>query len=228
MGFADRNAAAPWRERAGSGAAVVAIHLGLGVALLSTFAGGAIREAVDNALVANNWIYVPPPPHPLPTAKPEVRHKNDQVVVPPVDHGLDIRGPMLDTKLDLGPIKPLDLGGGSGGDILDLRPTPTPSPTFAPLGAVPRNNPGDWVTRNDYPAQAIREDWTGVTRFRVSVGPDGRVNNCEVTGSSGHEPLDRIACARITARARFTPARDESGKAGSGVYQSAIRWQLED
>lgn len=235
MGYADLNRETAWRERwgrerLGSGAAVIALHVGLGVALLSTFAGGAITEAIDNVIDANNWIDVPPPPpQPHPTTKPAVKPKtDDRIVVPPTRNDLAPTGPMLDTKpLDLAPLKPVDIGGDGPGELV-IKPTPTPKPSFAPLLARPRNDPATWVSRNDYPTQAIREGWTGVTRFRLSIGADGRVTGCDVIASSGHDLLDQIACTRVTSRARFTPARDETGAPSPATFQSSIRWQLED
>lgn len=229
MGFADRNAAPAWRERLGSGVAVLALHAGLGAALLATFAGGAITAVIKDTFIAQNWTYVPPP-QPMPTASPSphARHDDRIVTPPPRGEGLTNIGPMLDTRpIDLGDLPPLDFGAG-GDSALVVKPTPHPSPTYAPLLARPRNDPASWVTRNDYPTQAIREGWTGVTRFRLAIGADGRVTDCTVTASSGHDLLDQIACARVASRAHFTPARDETGAAAAGIFQSAIRWQLED
>lgn len=211
----------------GTGIAVAAVHVGIGAALLATFAGGAIQEAVDKALNAQNWTYVPPP-HVQPTAKPSAAPTDRKIFVPPVDNGLGLKDPMLDTTIDIGPAKPLDLGGIADGEIfVDPRPLPSPSPRYAAVKAVPRGNPGTWVSRDDYPARAIREEWTGVTRFRLDIGTDGRVTGCTVTAGSGHVELDRVACARVSARARFDPAKDESGVKTAGTYESAIRWQIE-
>jgi len=211
----------------GTGIAVAAVHVGIGAALLTTFAGGAIKEAVDNALTANNWIDVPPPP-PQPTTAPSAKPTDNKIVVPPVDNGLGLKDSMLDTTIKIGPIKPLDPVGGLGGDVI-AEPTPfaSPSPRYSPVRAAPRGQPGLWVTRDDYPARAIREEWTGVTRFQLTIGTDGRVTGCTVTAGSGHEELDRVACDKVSARAKFNPAKDETGAATAGTYESAIRWQIE-
>lgn len=104
-------------------------------------------------------------------------------------------------------------------------PAPPPPPSKA-SGASPRGNPGSWATPNDYPARALREERAGTTRFRVTIGPDGRVTNCEITGSSGHADLDEATCKNVTRRARFKPALDAAGNAISDTYSNAVRWEI--
>jgi protein TonB len=60
----------------------------------------------------------------------------------------------------------------------------------------------------------------------VSVGPDGRVTNCEITSSSGHADLDAETCKLITRRARFTPGKDRAGNPTGGSNSNRIRWQI--
>ena len=49
-----------------------------------------------------------------------------------------------------------------------------------------------------------------------------------VTGSSGFAALDQIACAKVTARARFDPATDDTGAKVAGRYATTIRWEIPD
>ncbi|PXW69510.1 outer membrane transport energization protein TonB [Blastomonas natatoria] len=104
-------------------------------------------------------------------------------------------------------------------------PAPPPPPSKA-SGASPRGNPGSWATPNDYPARALREERAGTTRFRVTIGPDGRVTDCQITGSSGHADLDEATCKNVTRRARFKPALDAAGNAISDTYSNAVRWEI--
>lgn len=103
---------------------------------------------------------------------------------------------------------------------------PPAAPRIQPKPAQPKGNPGSWATTNDYPSQALREERQGTTRFRVTVGPDGRVTDCTVTGSSGSPDLDATACAKIRQRARFNPATDGEGQPTTGSYSNAIRWVI--
>lgn len=92
--------------------------------------------------------------------------------------------------------------------------------------ATPLGNPGNWVTSNDYPTRALREDRGGTSRFRLSIGPDGRVADCIITQSSGSADLDEATCANVTRRARFRPATDAAGTPVMGYYSSSVHWSI--
>jgi protein TonB len=68
MAYVDQTARRPSLR---IGLAVGVLHLGVGAALLTTFAGGAITTVIHRALDANDWTYVPPPP-PRPVPEPKV------------------------------------------------------------------------------------------------------------------------------------------------------------
>jgi protein TonB len=83
-----------------------------------------------------------------------------------------------------------------------------------------------YISDDDYPQDAIRNEQQGTTRFRLEIGADGRVTNCTVTGSSGSSSLDSTTCRIMRSRARFTPASDSTGAKTSDTVSSAIRWVL--
>lgn len=91
---------------------------------------------------------------------------------------------------------------------------------------IPASNPGSWVNVNDYPSSALREEISGLVRFALTIDTEGGVAACEVTESSGSEVLDQTACSLMVERARFEPARDATGKATTGTWQSAVRWEI--
>ncbi len=101
---------------------------------------------------------------------------------------------------------------------------PPPPPSFYARPARPKGNPGLWVTTSDYPSAALRDEISGVTRFRLIVEADGRVSQCDITQSSGSEILDTATCRLIVRRARFNPAVDEAGNPTVGYFSSAVRW----
>ena len=72
----------------------------------------------------------------------------------------------------------------------------------------------------------LREEREGVTGFRVTVGPDGKVADCSVTSSSGSPDLDQATCDNVRRRARFQPATDGEGNPTSGSYSNRIRWVI--
>ncbi|MFM5930173.1 MAG: TonB family protein [Novosphingobium sp.] len=109
-----------------------------------------------------------------------------------------------------------------------MAPPPAPPPIYQSYGlpVYPKGNPGNWVTTNDYPTRALREERQGTTRFRVTVGTDGRVSDCEILQSSGSNDLDSATCLLIWRRARFQPAQDAKGNPAIGYYSNAVRWVI--
>lgn len=227
MAYGDTMTAA---RRIGSMAAVGAIHAGLGLALVIGLSYEQIIETVNNpdGIFVEEVPLDPPPPRP-----DEKTVEPVEAVAPPV------HAPTPPVKLVNDPVKvettpallpPIDdiilTPPPASGDL--VTPKPTPKPGLSPVAASPRNNPGSWVTTNDYPSRAIREEWEGTTSFKVSVGTDGRPQDCTVTRSSGHAMLDEATCAKVMKRARFKAAMDGFGEKTVGSYSSSVRWQLPD
>jgi TonB family protein len=79
----------------------------------------------------------------------------------------------------------------------------------------------------DYPAEARRNGWEGKVVFRALIGIDGRAKTCEIVQSSGYDVLDDATCEKVIDTARFETARDETGAAVEGVYQTGFTWELE-
>ncbi len=105
-------------------------------------------------------------------------------------------------------------------------PPPPPTPDLSKK-ASPRGNPGRWASNDDYPPRAQREEREGTTSFRLSIGPDGRVSDCSITGSSGHADLDAETCKLMRQRARFTPELGRDGNPTTGSFASRVRWQID-
>ncbi len=60
----------------------------------------------------------------------------------------------------------------------------------------------NYITPNDYPTRAMREERTGVVRATAVFGPNGRVFLIEITGSSGSPDLDQAVRSILTRRMR--------------------------
>lgn len=90
----------------------------------------------------------------------------------------------------------------------------------------PAGNPGQWVTNDDYPAAAMRQEHEGTSGFRLSYEATGRTTGCEIISSSGYAELDETTCRLLVERARFRPTRDTHGKAIGGTYSNRVRWQI--
>lgn len=200
---------------------VALIHVVVIYALVTGLAYSAVQQVAEKLNVVDvveeeiPEEEPPPPPPDQPITPPPV------VTPPPIVRTPPTTAPVITTTNTPPPV---------------FTPTPVvappPPPPAAPpppskaSGAQPRGNPGSWATPNDYPARALREERAGTTRFRVTIGPDGKVTNCEVTGSSGHADLDEATCKNVTRRARFKPALDSAGNPISDTYSNAVRWEI--
>jgi len=92
--------------------------------------------------------------------------------------------------------------------------------------AVPANSPATWTSDRDYPSGALRRKEEGVVGFRLLIGPTGRVEECEITESSGSSDLDKGTCEIIAIHSKFKPAIDEAGQRSYNVFDGRLTWVL--
>jgi len=196
---------------------VALIHVAVGYALITGLAYSAIKKAIEHVTTVD--VNEPPPPPPE-TPPPPEPNQPPPPVAPPPPLNISVAPPPIQTQPNIPPPMPPAV------IVPPPAPAAPPPPRFTPKGAQPKGNPGSWATTDDYPARALREEREGITRFSLTVGPDGRVQNCTVTGSSGTPELDEAACRAITRRARFTPATDGEGNPTTGTYSNSVRWQI--
>lgn len=202
--------------------AVATLHLAVGYALVTGFAA-TVWEKVDVLVPTRQWKADPLPPEPQPSVAPsQAMDRNPIAPRPDIDLGPRENTATEFTVIPLTPptglTRPLD----PGPFVLE----PSPGASFTPRAATPLGSPGKWATTDDYPAAALREEREGVARFRVTIGADGRVNNCEILASSGSTDLDRATCSNVAKRAQFKPATDDTDAAVSGSYSSAVKWEI--
>jgi periplasmic protein TonB len=201
---------------------VLLLHVFLLYALVTGLAYEAAKKVISKVTTVDIKEEVkkeePPPP---PPEQPKVEAPPPPVA-PPVKINVATKPPPISTVTVAPPPAP----------VIALPAAPVvapPAPPPAPKGPTsdpqPRGNPGSWATANDYPSRALREERTGTTGFRVTVGPDGRVASCTVTSSSGHADLDDATCKNVSRRARFKPAL-QNGKEVQGTYSNRIRWVI--
>jgi protein TonB len=109
-------------------------------------------------------------------------------------------------------------------------PTPDQGRADPQLRNIPARrslgNLGSYFSTDDYPASALRERAQGTTVFTLTIGEDGRVARCVVIASSGSDALDQATCRILTARARYSPARDQNGNPTTGVDSGSVTWRL--
>ncbi|MEM8723954.1 MAG: TonB family protein [Pseudomonadota bacterium] len=206
------------------GAAGALLVVGLAVTVMPT----PVVPNPDTTFVTPKPIETPPTPKPddpAPTSTTNQTTQTQQTVTVP-DSQFDLRpGP----PIEIGQLPPLgqDLIVGPvevGGTGLGVEPPAPPLPD--PIAATPRNAPGGWITDRDYRTRWIREGREGLAKFRLEISASGRVSDCTVIGSTGHNVLDVATCRLITKRARFEPARDSSGAKVPGTFSSSVNWQI--
>ena len=204
---------------------VVGIHAGLGaLVVLGLTITGTMPDVYSGPLPTTEYKDPPPPPPPEPAKQPEAT-PNSVVFTPPVPDFLPPKPNVIDTTPILPPM--------SDEIRLVIDPPSTDSgigtgKNFQPTLVSPRNDPSRWLTDNDYRTSWIRKEMFGTASFTLSVGANGRVENCSITKSTGHSALDQATCKLVAKRARFSPASDSLGKPTTGTYSNSIRWVLPD
>ena len=86
--------------------------------------------------------------------------------------------------------------------------------------------PLPWFEFEDYPMKAFEKRQEGVTRFELLVTPAGKIADCRITSSSGHEELDKATCHLATKRVQFRPAKGADGQPVWGLYRTQAAWAL--
>ncbi|WP_324740642.1 energy transducer TonB [Tsuneonella sp. CC-YZS046] len=195
---------------------VALVHVALGYALVTGLAFEAVKQVAKRVTTID--IEEEKKPEEPPPPPPEQKNVPPPPVAPPPPISINTKPPEIVTTVTPPPPAPIVLA--------PPPPAAPPPPRVQPKSATPKGNPGSWATPDDYPSRALREDREGVARFQVSVGPDGRVTGCSITGSSGHADLDDATCKLVTRRARFNPATDGDGEPTTGTYSNAVRWQI--
>jgi len=198
---------------------VALIHVALGYALVTGLAYSAIKKAVERVTTVD--IEEPPPPEEEPPPPPPDEIMPPPVVVPPAPISLSTSNPLQDTTPEPPPPQP----------PVPLPPRPNPPPPAAPskARAATPDGQGRWAARiqENYPARAIRDETQGTVGVRVTIGPNGRVTACSVTGPSGSSVLDEAACDGMTRYARYNPALDDAGNPTTGSANTRIVYQLD-
>lgn len=89
-----------------------------------------------------------------------------------------------------------------------------------------RGNPADWISADDYPADALAAEAEGHVGVKYAVNAAGRIEGCTVIVSSGNASLDRATCSVLTRRGRYTPARGVDGSFIPGTTEFAFDWKI--
>ena len=145
---------------------------------------------------------MPPPPPPPPTAPPPMISlpSNAPVMAPPPPPAPPPSAP-------------------------PAPPAPPPPPVVSKQAGA-RGNPNAWITNDDYPSRALRDEAQGTVAIQWEINTQGRVENCRVTQSSGNSDLDEAACSLIVRRGRYSPALDQAGQPMRSTDRRRVVWRL--
>ena len=83
-----------------------------------------------------------------------------------------------------------------------------------------------WVRPEDYPTGANMKGQQGSTTILYTITKAGSVSGCRTVISSGSTGLDDAACAAVTRRARFVPARNLAGEVIDSPRIQKVDWSL--
>lgn len=195
---------------------VALIHAVLGYAFVTGLGMKYVKKAAEQLNVIDVKEEPPPPDEPPPPPPKPADVPPPPVVAPPPIVQTPVVAPVIDTSPKPVPLPP----------VLPPTPAPPPAPPRPAQNATPRGNPGSWVTSDDYPSRALREERSGTVGVRIAVGADGRPDNCTVTSSSGYEDLDSEACRLLMRRARFKPAENSAGERIADTWASRFVWRI--
>ena len=190
--------------------AVVLLMHGAALTALAMAKGEVIVKAFGTTKTFDVPIDEPPPPEPVTTVEPPVTTPKTVIThVPPI-----VESPIRDSLVTTDPLPPIE-------QIVISKPAETIVPKADPpkievrtvKPARARANLASYVSDEDYPSVAIRNEEQGTTRFQLAVGPDGKVKECRVTGSSGSSALDSATCKLMKARRPVHARPEQPGRA---------------
>jgi protein TonB len=221
------------RERFYALAAVVAVQLCLGFALLTGLRVD-IRRSSETVLqlIAVTLSKPPPPPlvQPPPASKPRPQSapkaapdKSGGSPGPQPAHAPPAVAPVVALKPSAAPS-----GGGSGTG---------PAIGSGAGGGVGGNGYGTGegggtdleqiageITPRDYPRNLRERGIGGVVGISFRVEPSGLVSRCTVTQSSGVPELDALTCRLIVQRFRYRPSTDRYGRPIADTVDGEHEW----
>ena len=217
------------RPNAGALLGALAIPAGFGAALIVGLAFTVVVVDPPSALKGYEVTQVdipPPPPEPQPEADPS-----------PAQTTPAPKPAVIDAPIVIAPRPVIDVSpvGTLGDDLitlpfpagLDANADPVVSPALPdPIAATPQGNPFAWIQERDYRSNWIRQGLSGVAGFTLDIDARGRVSDCTITRSTGHDVLDGATCRLLKRRARFDPARDPAGNRVPASYSSSVAWEI--
>jgi protein TonB len=191
---------------------VVALHVGIGYALVNGLARkivDVIKPPVETKIVED---VKPPPPDVPPPPPPKLALPPPPVYIPPVE--VNIQAPPPPTQ----------------NVIMSVTSKPQSAPVprvVAPTGVriPPVIDAARSCQQPEYPAASRRNEETGTVLLRFLIGVDGKVIDSKVESSSGYTRLD-TAAIRALSQCQFK-AGTLDGKPEQSWASLKYVWQLQ-
>lgn len=92
--------------------------------------------------------------------------------------------------------------------------------------AIPKSNPGSWITSNDYPNSQLRKGAQALIKFKLNVDENGEVTRCDILNSIGDEAFDNAVCKSLSRNAEFEPAMDKDAQPMSSIWISQVTFEI--
>ena len=192
--------------------AVAALHVLFGYGLVKGLSGEGIMSQFEDTEV------VDVPEEKEPEEKPKDPPKD---VKPPPPPPVTLPPPIVNVPPPPGPPPPAP-----------PPPAPPPPPPAPPPPAPPPKpsvatrsvQKSGAITDDDYPSSSQRNEESGTSVARITIGTDGKVTDCSASGAS--PALDAKACELIIRRFRFKPALDASGSPIAETKTQRVTWRL--
>ena len=213
MAYADQPTMSP--RKAVAIGLVVLLHLLIGYAFITGLAFNVIKKAAQDLKVVDVKDQPPPPEQKPPPPPPQQQNVPPPPMVnpPPIVQTTSMAPPMVSV-----PVAPPVV-------ITPAAPPAPPAPVVSQAASA-KGDPQSWVTTDDYPPGALREERQGVSGIAWTINEQGRVENCHITSPSGSPDLDEAACRLVTRRGRYTPAKDTAGNPMKTTAARRFRWQI--
>ena len=224
------------RQRAMGIVGAIAVHV-LVIAVLVLFSPrlSPLDKGAEPSLVALDLTKPPPPAPPPPddveqgAAAPPSRGVTEAPSPPPPPPAPIARPSPAEVAVDPGSGQASGAGAapgsgaGTGGEGTGSGAGGAGSGRGAGLVTPPQRLEGA-LTNADYRRARAPDGAAGTVRVTFRVRTDGRVDACQVIGSSGFAAFDEATCRLIEQRFRFRPARDESGRAIDWTIRTDYTW----
>jgi protein TonB len=187
-------------------------------AIVTGLAYNVVKHAAENLKVIDVEEQPPPPEEPPPPPKDMPKVPPPPVTPPPLVRTEAPPPPIQTITAPIPPVIP----------PVAPAPPPPPPPPHKVQSASAKGSLIGLFSDEDYPASAQSAGAEGTAQAQLTVGPDGRVQSCNLIRSTGNGALDSATCNILRRRAKFTPARDSNGQPTTDtVTTPPIVWRLQ-